>query len=84
MTTGFTFTDASNNQASWVMFLPQGVPLSFSTDCTTGVVGSGVGGLYLTNGSRDYSIVLSPLSMSAKMSRCSSSRAARIWRKVRM
>jgi hypothetical protein len=64
MATGTTFTDAANAQASWVMFRPEGMSLTFSADCTTGAVGSGTGGLYLTNGMRDLSVVLTPLGMS--------------------
>ena len=63
MSTGSSFTDAGGNQASWVMFRPEGVPLSFSSDCSTGAIGSGAGALYLTNGRRDHSVVVSPLGL---------------------
>ena len=64
MATGTTFTDVASLQASWVMFRPEGVSLSFSADCSTGAIGSGTGGLYLTDGRRDLSVVLTPLGMS--------------------
>ncbi len=64
MATGATFTDAAAVQASWVMFRPEGIPLAFSNNCAMGAVGSGTGGLYLTNGTRDFSVVVSPLGMS--------------------
>jgi type IV fimbrial biogenesis protein FimT len=62
--TGTTFVDAATNQASWVVFRPEGVPLAFSADCSMGAVGSGAGGVYLNNGARDASVVLSPLGAS--------------------
>jgi type IV fimbrial biogenesis protein FimT len=56
-----TFEDAGGNPASWVMFRPEGVPLAFSSDCTTGATGTGGGGIYLTNGERDVAVLLTPL-----------------------
>jgi prepilin-type N-terminal cleavage/methylation domain-containing protein len=60
-TTGSTFTDANGNQTRWVMFRPDGVPVGFSGACVTGQIGSGAGGVYVTNANRDYSIVVTPL-----------------------
>ena len=58
---GSTFTDPNNNAANWVMFRPEGIPVSFTPGCALGGIGSGVGGAYVTNGKRDYAMVLSPL-----------------------
>jgi prepilin-type N-terminal cleavage/methylation domain-containing protein len=56
-----TFEDAGGNAASWVLFRPEGYPLAFSSDCSVGAVGSGGGGIYLTNGARDVAVTLTPL-----------------------
>lgn len=58
---GSTFLDASGSAATWVLFRPEGPPRAFSSDCTTGNVGSGGGGVYLTNGERDAAVVVTPL-----------------------
>jgi len=59
--TGSTFTDANGNQSRWVMFRPDGIPVGFTAACVAGQVGSGAGGIYVTNASRDYSVVVTPL-----------------------
>lgn len=57
-----TFMDAEGDDpASWVLFRPEGIPLAFSDDCATGTVGTGGGGIYLTNGQRDLAVVVTPL-----------------------
>jgi len=62
---GGTFADAVGNPVNWLMFGPDGLPLTF--DGTGGVCGAlspaggGGGALYLTDGERDYAIVLSPI-----------------------
>jgi type II secretory pathway pseudopilin PulG len=68
---GSSFTTAAldpNTPASWVLFQPDGIPLLFTTNgsaCTElGLRGEGGGGIYLTNGRRDYAIVLTPLGTS--------------------
>lgn len=61
ITAGSTFADAGGNPARWLLFRPEGPPRAFSADCTTGLVGSGGGGLYLTNGNRDVAVVVTPL-----------------------
>jgi type II secretory pathway pseudopilin PulG len=61
ITTGASFVDDEGNDASWVMFRPDGVPLAFDSNCNLGVVGSGGGAVYLTNGTRDIAVVLTPL-----------------------
>ena len=58
---GSSFTDPSSNAASWVVFRPEGTPLAFDSGCTLGGIGSGDGGIYLTNGMRDAAVVLTPL-----------------------
>jgi type II secretory pathway pseudopilin PulG len=60
-TTGATFTDAAGVQTRWVMFRPDGIPVGFSSACVLGSIGSGGGGVYVTNGTRDYSAILTPL-----------------------
>ncbi len=59
--TGSTFTDANGNAARWVMFRPDGVPVGFTAACVTGQLGSGAGGIYVTNANRDYAVVVTPL-----------------------
>ncbi len=64
-TSGFTFADAANNALNWVMFRPDGIPVVFTTasgNCDViEPAGSGGGGLYVTNGDRDYSVVVTPM-----------------------
>ncbi len=65
-TTGSSFTDALGSQTYWVAFRNDGVPVGFSNACTLGQVGTGGGGIYLTNGGstsgqRDYAVVLTAL-----------------------
>jgi prepilin-type N-terminal cleavage/methylation domain-containing protein len=59
--TGSSFTDPNNNAATWTMFRPEGLPISFSPTCALGGTGTGAGGVYVTNGQVDYAVVLSPL-----------------------
>lgn len=62
---GATFADPSNTKINWVLFRPDGIPVAFSGamgGCgTVGPTGGGGGALYLTNGERDFGVVLSPL-----------------------
>lgn len=62
---GRTFTDTNGNAVNWVMFRPDGIPvaMSFNTGVCAGIgsTGSGSAALYLTNGDRDYAVVLSAL-----------------------
>ena len=65
-TTGSSFSDAFGTQTSRVAFRNDGVPVGLSTACTQGQIGTGGGGVYLTNGGstsgeRDYAVVLSAL-----------------------
>ena len=60
--TGSTFRSRPGGvNTTWVMFRPDGIPVGFDAACTLGGVGSGGGGIYITNGRRDYAVVLSPL-----------------------
>lgn len=60
-TTGTSLSDASGTQTRWVRFRPDGVPVGMTSSCDAGGVGSGGGGVYVTNGGRDYAVVLTPL-----------------------
>jgi type II secretion system protein H len=61
-TTGSTFTeDDGATAATWVMFRPDGMPLSFDDTCAMGAAGSGSGGYYLQNGERSIAVVLRPM-----------------------
>ena len=60
--TGSTFLSRPGGaNTTWVMFRPDGIPMGFDAACTLGGIGSGGGSIYLTNGIRDYAVVLSPL-----------------------
>jgi len=56
-----TFRDAGGSDATWMLFRPEGMPLAFSSNCSMGAVGTGGGGVYLTNGSRDAAVLVTPL-----------------------
>jgi type II secretory pathway pseudopilin PulG len=62
---GGTFADPASTKVSWLLFRPDGIPVSFSGaagSCgTVGGAGSGGGAFYVTNGERDFAVVLSPL-----------------------
>jgi Tfp pilus assembly protein FimT len=63
---GSTFKDPNGSgRMDWLMFRPDGMPVVFdgdSGDCgNLGPAGQGGGALYITNGKRDYSVVVSPL-----------------------
>jgi prepilin-type N-terminal cleavage/methylation domain-containing protein len=61
-TTGQTFRTPGLAAARWVVFRPDGVPRSYSAaPYTEGAIGTGGGAVYVTNGRRDYAIVLTPL-----------------------
>jgi prepilin-type N-terminal cleavage/methylation domain-containing protein len=62
ISTGSSFTQPGGGApATWVLFRPDGTPVSFAVDCTLGPVGSGAGSVYLNNGTRDYAAVLNAL-----------------------
>jgi prepilin-type N-terminal cleavage/methylation domain-containing protein len=61
---GGTTADPANNAVAWLMFRPDGVPVPFQGPgggaCgTIGATASGGAAFYLTNGERDYAVVLS-------------------------
>lgn len=62
---GSTFADSASNPVNWLLFRPDGIPVVFNGSggvCgTIGRTGSGGAALYITNGYRDYAVVLSPL-----------------------
>jgi type II secretory pathway pseudopilin PulG len=69
--TGSTFTDATLSAAgaaTWVLFQPDGMPRVFTPNAGAcdeiGLPGQGGGAIYLTNGRRDYAVVLSALGTS--------------------
>lgn len=65
--TGWTFRDtaAPPNATQWVVFNPDGIPRGFSIgpfdDGGAAGIGTGAGGAYVTDGQRDYAVVLSAL-----------------------
>jgi len=59
-----TFSQPGGAPATWVLFRPDGTPRSMDAACTQGPLGSGGGGIYLSNARRDVSVVLSPLGAS--------------------
>ena len=64
LTNGTTLRDAGGNAASWVMFRSEGTSVAFSNDCSIGAIGSGGGGIYLSNGDRDVAVVVTALGSS--------------------
>lgn len=67
--TGWTFADGGGvTTASWILFQSDGLPRTFTGgggSCTAlGTAGNGGGGIYLSNGTRDYAVVLRPLGTS--------------------
>ena len=57
-----TFNDPGGNPSRWVVFLPDGMPRAFSTGpFAAGPLGTGVGAVYVSSGTRDYAVVLAPL-----------------------
>lgn len=58
---GVTFVDGAGNDVTWVLFRPDGTPVTVTTGCVEADLGSGNGAVYLTNGDRDLAIVLLPL-----------------------
>lgn len=60
-TSGSSFATPAGLATTWVAFLPDGRPLTFSAACAFGALGSGNGAIYLTNGERDFAVVLGAL-----------------------
>ncbi len=61
ITTGSSFTDPGGNDATWVLFRPEGSPRSFDSSCVVGVLGSGAGSFYMQNGRRSAAVVMTPM-----------------------
>jgi len=57
----FTQPRPGNPASQWVAFGPNGVPVGVTNTCGLGRVGTGGGGVYVTNGRIDYAVNLSPL-----------------------
>lgn len=60
-TSGSSFATPAGTGTTWVAFMPDGRPVGMSAACTFGQLGSGNGGIYITNGERDYAVVLNAL-----------------------
>ncbi len=62
---GGTSANPTNNAVPWFVFRPDGVPVPFQgTVASCGTIGQtaqGGAALYLTNGTRDYAVVVSPM-----------------------
>lgn len=58
---GSTFADPAGNDVTWVMFRPEGMPISFDANCNLGAAGSGAGSFYMKNEDRAYVVSLSPM-----------------------
>ncbi len=58
---GIALVDAGGNAITWVAFRADGIPISATSGCALGATGTGGGAIYLTNGVRDWAVVLSPL-----------------------
>jgi prepilin-type N-terminal cleavage/methylation domain-containing protein len=63
---GGTTLDPDDNEVPWLMFRPDGVPVRFEGpgggNCgKIGTTALGGAGFYLTSGTRDYAVVLSPM-----------------------
>ena len=58
---GSSFATPAGTGTTWVAFMPDGRPVGMSAACTFGQLGSGTGGIYITNGERDYAVVLHAL-----------------------
>ncbi len=59
--TGSTFTEPDGDPASWVLFQPQGTAHGFDAACAIGALGTGAGGIYLNNGTRQFGYALRPM-----------------------
>lgn len=59
--TGSSFATPAGAPNNGVAFGPDGLPIAFDPGCALGPFGTGNGGVYLTNGQRDYAVVVQPL-----------------------
>lgn len=60
-TVGSSFATPAGVAARGVMFRADGIPVTYTGACALGSTGSGGGAIYVTNGQRDYAVVLSPI-----------------------
>lgn len=58
---GSSFATPTGGSATWVLFRPDGTPVSIDAGCNQGTLGTGTGGIYFTNGERDQAVVLNAL-----------------------
>jgi len=58
---GSSFADPSGNSSTWLMFRPDGSPVSFDASCNFGALGSGAGTFYLNNEDRSYAVTVSAM-----------------------
>lgn len=58
---GISILDGTGNETTWVAFLPSGVPVGATAGCNLGDTGSGGAAVYVSNGTRDYGVVMTPL-----------------------
>lgn len=61
---GWSFGDGAGGSAHWVLFRSDGTPRSADSSCVLGALGSGGGGIYLSNAERDAAVVVTPLGAS--------------------
>lgn len=58
---GISMLDGTGAETTWVAFLPTGVPVGATPGCALGITGSGAAAAYVSNGTRDFAVVMSPL-----------------------
>jgi len=58
---GISILDGNGAETTWVAFLPSGVPVAATAGCNLGNTGSGAAAVYVSNGTRDYAVVMTPL-----------------------
>jgi prepilin-type N-terminal cleavage/methylation domain-containing protein len=61
LSTGSTFTEPDGDNASWVLFRPDGSARAFDSACNIGEIGSGAGAIYLNNGTKQLAVAMRPL-----------------------
>jgi prepilin-type N-terminal cleavage/methylation domain-containing protein len=60
-TSGSSFATPTGGGATWILFRSDGSPVAIDSGCNQGTVGTGIGGIYFTNGERDQAVVLNAL-----------------------
>lgn len=58
---GISILDGAGAETTWVAFQPSGVPVGATAGCNLGDTGSGSAAVYVSNGTRDYGVVMTPL-----------------------